>query len=87
MGPMGVYRLFATGGIAVGGMMKRPPTGSAAVLGLLFRRRRRSTPRPNASRQAGGSKLMGPQEVPGGAWIAQFFDPQGALFALVAAKR
>jgi predicted enzyme related to lactoylglutathione lyase len=27
---------------------------------------------------------MGPHQVPGGSWIAQCLDPQGALFAMVA---
>ena len=35
----------------------------------------------------GGEILFGPMEVPGGAWIVQGRDPQGAEFALVAAKR
>jgi len=43
----------------------------------------------------GGQVVHGPMEVPGGSWIinaidpqgALFADPQGALFALVAPKR
>ena len=31
----------------------------------------------------GGAVLNGPMEVPGGAWIIQATDPQGAMFALV----
>jgi predicted enzyme related to lactoylglutathione lyase len=37
--------------------------------------------------KAGGKIAHQPAEVPGGAWIAQCFDPQGAFFSLVAAKR
>jgi predicted enzyme related to lactoylglutathione lyase len=33
---------------------------------------------------AGGAIMMGPHEVPGGQWILQCTDPQGACFALVA---
>jgi hypothetical protein len=33
----------------------------------------------------GGTLLHGPQQVPGGHWILQALDPQGALFALVSA--
>ena len=37
---------------------------------------------------AGGGKIMnGPMEVPGGSWIVQAMDPQGAFFCLVAPKR
>jgi predicted enzyme related to lactoylglutathione lyase len=31
--------------------------------------------------------LTGPMEVPGGSWIVNCTDPQGAVFALVAPKR
>jgi hypothetical protein len=30
---------------------------------------------------AGGQVLMGPHEVPGGSWIVQALDPQGAVRA------
>ena len=35
----------------------------------------------------GGQVINGPHEVPGGAWIIQCMDPQGAMFALVAPRR
>jgi predicted enzyme related to lactoylglutathione lyase len=35
----------------------------------------------------GGKVLMGPTEVPGGSWIVQCQDPQGAHFAMSAPKR
>jgi hypothetical protein len=35
----------------------------------------------------GGQVLRGPHEVPGGSWIVQAVDPQGAAFALVSATR
>ena len=37
--------------------------------------------------KAGGTVRMGPMEVPGGQWVLQGADPQGAHFALVALKR
>jgi predicted enzyme related to lactoylglutathione lyase len=33
-------------------------------------------------KQHGGTVLNGPMEVPGGDWIAQCLDPQGAAFAI-----
>jgi predicted enzyme related to lactoylglutathione lyase len=36
---------------------------------------------------AGGKVVNGPMEVPGGSWIVNAVDPQGAMFALVAPKR
>jgi predicted enzyme related to lactoylglutathione lyase len=86
MGPMGVYRLFATGGLPVGGMMKRPAPIPQSFWGYYF-----TVPTLDATlakvEKAGGKLLNGPMEVPGGAWIAQCLDPQGAYFALVAGKR
>ena len=36
----------------------------------------------DAVKAHGGQVLHGPAEVPGGDWIAQCLDPQGAAFAL-----
>ena len=37
--------------------------------------------------QAGGGQVLnGPMEVPGGGWIIQAADPQGAMFALVGGR-
>ena len=37
--------------------------------------------------EAGGKVINGPMEVPGGSWIVQCLDPQGAMFALLAPRR
>lgn len=86
MGPMGVYQIFASGDTAVGGMMTKTP----------------ETPMPHwlyyinvdaidaaiaRVSEAGGTSINGSMEVPGGMWIVQCLDPQGALFALLASKR
>jgi uncharacterized protein len=34
----------------------------------------------------GGKILNGPMQVPGGSWIVQGQDPQGAMFSLVSNK-
>jgi predicted enzyme related to lactoylglutathione lyase len=85
MGPMGTYLLFNAGGEAIGGIMNSP-----------------NFPRPmwlyyfcvdniDATRtrleSAGGTVLNGPMEVPGGSWIIQAKDPQGAMFALVGPRK
>jgi len=86
MGPMGVYQLFATGGLAVGGMMRRPPTVPQPFWVYYF-----TVPALDAAlarvTEGGGHILNGPQQVPGDLWIAQCLDPQGAFFALLADKR
>ena len=40
-----------------------------------------------AVRAGGGTVMTGPMEVPGGDWIIQGTDPQGAFFALVGARK
>jgi predicted enzyme related to lactoylglutathione lyase len=34
----------------------------------------------------GGTVINGPMEVPGGNWIVQGLDPQGAMFSLLSAQ-
>jgi len=87
MGPMGIYQLFRTGGeMATGGMMSKPPEVPQACWIYYF-----NVPALDATlarvRAGGGQVLSGPMEVPGGSWVAQCLDPQGAAFALVAPQR
>jgi predicted enzyme related to lactoylglutathione lyase len=37
--------------------------------------------------EGGGKVVLEPRQVPGGSWIANCTDPQGAFFALVAPQR
>ncbi|UUP16214.1 VOC family protein [Nitratireductor thuwali] len=86
MGEMGVYQLFAAGGEPVGGMMNKPEQIPAPFWQFYFNVTAidKAAERVKAN---GGQVLMGPMEVPGGAWIVQCLDPQGAAFALSAPKR
>ncbi|MCI4678253.1 VOC family protein [Rhodoblastus acidophilus] len=86
MGPMGVYQLFATGGAPVGGMMKRTPEMPHPFWNYYFTVAALDATLEKVT-TAGGRIAREPTEVPGGAWIAQCFDPQGAFFSIVAAKR
>lgn len=87
-GGMGIYQTFAVrGGNAIGGMMTKPADlpappfwGYYFVVEGLDAAIRRVT-------DGGGRILMDPMEVPGGAWIVNCLDPQGAHFSLVAATR
>lgn len=86
MGETGSYDLFARNGTDIGGMMRVQPgmpgggfwlpyfgvTGTEAAIGRIT--------------AAGGTLKHGPQEVPGGAFIAVAADPQGASFAVVGPK-
>jgi predicted enzyme related to lactoylglutathione lyase len=87
MGPMGTYQMFNRGDRMIGGMMNKPPEMAAAPphWAIYFR-----VPDINAAAErikaAGGTILNGPMEVPGGDWIVNAKDPQGAAFALHAKK-
>jgi hypothetical protein len=87
MGPMGTYQLFKAGGKdAVGGIMTKPPQVPVAHWGFYI-----NVPAIDAAvdrvTKGGGKVLNGPMQVPGGGWIIQGVDPQGAHFNLVAPKR
>jgi uncharacterized protein len=86
MGPMGTYQLFAAGGEPIGGMMTKPDAIPVPAWLFYF-----NVPEIEAAvarvTDHGGRILHGPLQVPGGSWIAQAQDPQGAMFALVAAPR
>ncbi|MEA3029452.1 MAG: uncharacterized protein QOG13_777 [Sphingomonadales bacterium] len=86
MGPMGVYRIFGKDGVQMGGMMNKPDNIPVSMWGFYANVDGidAAVERINAN---GGQVLMGPHEVPGGSWIVQAMDPQGAAFALVSTKR
>ncbi len=81
MGPMGIYLLFNNGGDAIGGMMNNPQVPHPAWLYYFCVDNINSAQARVVA--AGGAVLNAPHEVPGGAWIFQAQDPQGAMFALV----
>ena len=88
MGPMGTYQLFAAheGEPAIGGMMTKP-ADVPACFWLYYFNVEALDPAIERVKAGGGSLLNGPMEVPGGAWIGQCLDPQGAMFALVGMRR
>lgn len=85
MGAMGIYQLFASGGDATGGMMTRPPSVPAPFWNFYI-----EVDSVGAAierlKTGGGTVINGPHQVPGGAWIVQGIDPQGALFALTSGQ-
>jgi uncharacterized protein len=86
MGPMGIYQLFAINGADAGGMMTKPPHVPHPGWGYYISV---DALDPAVARvtKSKGKVLNGPMEVPGGMWIAQCMDPQGAMFALVSMKK
>jgi uncharacterized protein len=85
MGPMGMYQMFATGGTPLGGMMTAADQANRPGWIYYFNVESADAAAARLS-ERGGKVLMGPHEVPGGSWIVQGFDPQGALFAVVGPK-
>lgn len=88
MGPMGTYRIFDQGDhkqMGDGGMMLKPPQVPVSCWKFYF-----CVDSIGAAVQrveAGGGKILaGPMQVPGGGWIIQGQDPQGAVFSLVGSR-
>jgi predicted enzyme related to lactoylglutathione lyase len=86
MGGAGPYQMFSEGGDqAEGGVMKAPADAKRPLWSHYFNVDSIAAAVERA-RAAGGRITNGPHEVPGGQWIAQGLDPQGAMFSLVGPK-
>lgn len=83
MGAMGAYRIFAIDGVQSGGIMTKPANLPAPSWLYYFTVHGLEAAIERA-KAGGGTLVSGPMPVPGGSRIAQFVDPQGAAFALVA---
>ena len=84
MGEMGSYQLFSDASEDIGAMFNNPHLPMPA---WLYYFRVPSIDRAiETVKDAGGQVIQGPHEVPGGDWIIQGMDPQGAMFALVGGK-
>jgi predicted enzyme related to lactoylglutathione lyase len=82
MGPAGVYQLFKRRGQQLGGMYNKPAEMPFPPHWLLYARVPDVHKGAETVKSLGGKVLNGPMEVPGGGWIVQIMDPQGAVFAL-----
>lgn len=86
MGDMGIYAIFSVDGQQTGGMMDKPPQVPMPAWQFYFAVEAIDAAAGRVT-DGGGKVLMGPMEVPGGSWVVQCQDPQGAHFALMAARR
>jgi hypothetical protein len=86
MGPLGTYRLFRVGDKDIGGMMRKVEALPRPVWFYYF-----CVDGIDAAvarvRDAGGTIVLEPHEVPGGSWITTAKDPLGAYFSLTSAAR
>lgn len=87
MGAMGVYQIFKAGGVSedVGAMMAAPNEGHPGW--LFYFNVTEIDAAASRIRDGGGKVLGGPMQVPGGSWVVQAADPQGAVFAVVSMKK
>jgi len=87
MGAMGKYHMFNRPHGMIGGMMNKPPEMAPVPPHWMIYFR---VPDINAATERikanGGRILNGPMEVPGGDWIVNAMDPQGAAFSLHAKR-
>ena len=85
MGPMGIYQMISIDGATIGAMMTDSQAPHPYWLYYI------GTADIDASvariGEAGGAVMMGPHEVPGGAWIVVGSDPQGGMFAVVGQRK
>ncbi|MGH7727464.1 MAG: VOC family protein [Vulcanimicrobiaceae bacterium] len=86
MGEFGVYQTFAVDGVPTGGIMTKG-TKEPGPYWLYYINVDAIDAAAERAANNGGSVQMGPQEVPGGQWMVHCLDPQGTLFAMLAAKR
>jgi hypothetical protein len=88
MGAMGVYQLFGLEGADSdeGGIMTRSPQ-TPAPFWLFYFNVAAIDAAAERVKAKGGKIVNGPMEVPGGQWIVQALDREGAMFALVAPGR
>jgi predicted enzyme related to lactoylglutathione lyase len=87
MGPMGHYHMFNRRHGMIGGMMNKPPEmANVPPNWQIYFRVPDITSAVERIKASGGQILNGPMEVPGGDWVVNARDPQGAAFSLHARK-
>jgi predicted enzyme related to lactoylglutathione lyase len=87
MGEMGDYWFITEGTMqdAIGAMMQKPPQVPMTCWNYYIRVADFDAAVERV-KAGGGQVLNGPMEVPGGDWVINGMDPQGAAFSLVGAK-
>ncbi len=71
----------------LGGMFNRPAGNPVPPMWLPYILVPDSPGLVKPIEQLGAKVINGPMEVPGGDWIVQGLDPQGAMFALHSKKK
>jgi len=89
MGEAGIYQMFATadGEMPMGGMFNKPAEMPGPPFWMFYAQVDDCHTSAEQVKELGGQILNGPMEVPGGDFIVQCMDPQGAAFALHSTKK
>ena len=84
-GEMGLYEMYSVNGYSLGAIMGKPEMMPMSMWVQYLR-----VPDIDAAAEFvganGGQVLNGPMEIPGGDFVLQGMDPQGAFFALIGTK-
>jgi predicted enzyme related to lactoylglutathione lyase len=84
MGEMGVYQMFGQSkqGRVLGGLFNKSSQMPGPPAWLAYIKVPDARKTAEAIKKAGAKVINGPMEVPGGDWITQGMDQQGAMFAV-----
>lgn len=84
MGPIGIYQEYGLPGIPfpIGGVFNKPAEMPGPPHFMLYFRVKDVKESADKVKSLGGQVLNGPLEVPGGDFIVNCMDPQGAAFSL-----
>ena len=86
MGPDGTYQMFGRNGRPLGGIFNKSSRTPGPASWLPYVRVSDAKAAAAMVKKLGGQVINGPMEVPGGDWIAQGLDLQGATFAVHSVK-
>ncbi len=87
MGPgLGVYQMYGWKGRTIGGMFNKPASIPGPSYWMPYAKIPDAKLAANVITKASGQVINGPMEVPGGDWITQGIDPQGAVFSVHSVK-
>lgn len=87
MGEMGTYFMFGIGEHTLGGMFNMSADMPAPPHWVYYVHVDDADAAVERVKARGGQVVYGPMDVPGGDRVAQFIDPQGAVFAVHASKK
>jgi hypothetical protein len=82
MGSGWMYHLFGRAGRELGGMFTKTSDMQFPPMWIHYIKVDSANAAADRITKAGGQVINGPMEVPGGDWITQALDPQGAMFAV-----